>query len=162
MDAVAAKDQDRERGEATETSGAPAGGAGCASDRRRACAPCACCGAELPIVAKGKCRRCYDRDRVCAGAGYSVEAGGQLSDEERAVVRAAFAHHLKHGEYPCLLDLVHRLAPMAPRDVARAAFGAIRCGSASFRFAPIRRKGPKVAQQTTPTDTRNHSGIGGK
>ena len=124
--------------------------------------PCSKCGRLARLVARGLCRLCYDRARREAGIAVKVANDEQLSEQERAVVRAAFAHRREHGDDPCLLDLVNRLPAMEASAVARAAFGAIRRGAASFRFRPIMPKPTQTPTCNEETDHRNHSEIGSK
>jgi len=127
------------------------------------CTPaCTSCGKTARLVAKGVCRNCYDRARRQGFASLRVANEKQLSAFERAVIRAAMEHRRARGENPCLLDLCARLPNMESEDVARAAFGAIRHGSASYRFAPIQARSVKTPTCSEATDTQNHSEIGQK
>lgn len=64
------------------------------------------------------------------------------------MIQAAVEHRRERGEHPCLLDLVARLPTLAPADVARCCFDAIRKGAASYRFAPVWRSGRRMTRKT--------------
>lgn len=98
--------------------------------------PTCACGSGLSIVAHGKCRRCYDRDRHQTDPAAHVEHHAELSDAAIAVLRVAVEHKRKHREHPSLADLERGLPAMEQGAVAAAAFECIRKHAASFRFAP--------------------------
>ena len=123
---------------------------------------CTSCGRAVEIVAKGLCRRCYDRARPKKDPLHAVAHVERLSKNARLLLMRAIEHRARTGMLGCLDDLRGGLPALTQGQAVAAARECMAAGAGCYGFMPIYRKVSKKPTSSTSNDTQDHSCFGRK
>ncbi len=118
---------------------------------------CADCGHAVHIVARGLCRKCYDRARPKRDPLDAVAHFGQLSQRARAVVGAAVAYRRRTGRPPGIEDLAAGMTKAEKVLVVVGALEAIRQGAACYGLVVTWRRCSRNRTEGSQKRTKPHS-----
>lgn len=119
---------------------------------------CTGCSLAVEIIAKGLCRKCYDRARTVNEPLQRVEGIEHLSAHARTLLLRAIGHRRRTGMLAGLDQLRTGLPALTQGQALAAARECIAAGAGCYGFMPIYRKVSRKPTSSPSTDTQNHAG----